>query len=100
MITAKSFGINNRVPVVTRESGNCVHSTDWFLYLSDYNYDNDDDDDEDDDNEIVVLVVSACDKDNGGCSHLCLLSPFPPFFSCHCPTGILLQQDNRTCDHG
>ncbi|XP_044256052.1 low-density lipoprotein receptor-related protein 6 [Tribolium madens] len=41
----------------------------------------------------------ACEKNNGGCSHLCLLSPNPPGFSCACPYGIKLI-DNLTCAEG
>ncbi|KAG7281188.1 hypothetical protein CRUP_032891 [Coryphaenoides rupestris] len=37
---------------------------------------------------------------NGGCSHLCLLSPTEPFFSCACPTGVQLKQDGKTCKPG
>ncbi|XP_059148486.1 low-density lipoprotein receptor-related protein 6-like isoform X2 [Physella acuta] len=38
-----------------------------------------------------------CGANNGGCSHLCLMSPLPPFFTCACPTGVRLMADNRTC---
>lgn len=31
----------------------------------------------------------ACEN-NGGCSHLCLLAPVPPWFQCACPIGIKL----------
>lgn len=31
---------------------------------------------------------TPCDVNNGGCSHLCLLSSEPPGYSCACPTGI------------
>ncbi|RWS07569.1 low-density lipoprotein receptor-related protein 6-like protein [Dinothrombium tinctorium] len=40
---------------------------------------------------------TPCDKNNGGCSHLCLLSSKQPFYSCSCPTGILLLNDKKTC---
>ncbi|XP_065210079.1 low-density lipoprotein receptor-related protein 6 [Planococcus citri] len=30
---------------------------------------------------------TPCDVNNGGCSHLCLLSSKPPGYSCECPTG-------------
>ncbi|XP_078453259.1 low-density lipoprotein receptor-related protein 6-like [Lampetra planeri] len=43
---------------------------------------------------------SPCDRDNGGCSHLCLLSPNKPFFSCACPTGVRLLDNNKTCRNG
>uniref|UniRef100_T1K526 EGF-like domain-containing protein n=2 Tax=Tetranychus urticae TaxID=32264 RepID=T1K526_TETUR len=41
--------------------------------------------------------ISNCSVNNGGCSHLCLLSSDPPYYSCACPTGVLLTYDNKTC---
>ncbi|XP_013174926.1 PREDICTED: low-density lipoprotein receptor-related protein 6 [Papilio xuthus] len=39
-----------------------------------------------------------CKHNNGGCSHLCLLSPTPPGYMCACPTGVKLKEDsNTTC---
>lgn len=35
-------------------------------------------------------------KNNGGCSHLCLLAPYEPFYTCACPIGIK-SIDNKTC---
>uniref|UniRef100_A0A3B3Q1Q7 Low density lipoprotein receptor-related protein 6 n=1 Tax=Paramormyrops kingsleyae TaxID=1676925 RepID=A0A3B3Q1Q7_9TELE len=43
---------------------------------------------------------SPCTVGNGGCSHLCLLSPVKPFFQCACPTGVRLLEDQRTCRPG
>ncbi|XP_060033222.1 low-density lipoprotein receptor-related protein 5 isoform X2 [Erinaceus europaeus] len=43
---------------------------------------------------------SRCEQGNGGCSHLCLLSPREPFYTCACPTGVQLQADGRTCKAG
>ncbi|XP_009574253.1 PREDICTED: low-density lipoprotein receptor-related protein 5 [Fulmarus glacialis] len=40
---------------------------------------------------------TPCEENNGGCSHLCLLSPRDPFYSCACPTGVQLEDDGRTC---
>ena len=37
-----------------------------------------------------------CGHDNGGCSHLCLRNPRG--YTCACPTGILLNDDKRTCN--
>ncbi|CAH3029689.1 unnamed protein product, partial [Porites evermanni] len=37
----------------------------------------------------------------GGCSHICLLAPkrlYPDQFSCHCPPGIKLLYDSKTCN--
>ncbi|XP_064634178.1 low-density lipoprotein receptor-related protein 4-like isoform X2 [Lineus longissimus] len=39
--------------------------------------------------------VNKCGTDNGGCSHLCL--PALNGFSCACPTGFMLLQDEKTC---
>ncbi|RLW10339.1 hypothetical protein DV515_00002386, partial [Chloebia gouldiae] len=43
---------------------------------------------------------TPCEENNGGCSHLCLLSPRDPFYSCACPTGVQLEDDGRTCKAG
>uniref|UniRef100_A0A4W3II89 Low-density lipoprotein receptor-related protein n=1 Tax=Callorhinchus milii TaxID=7868 RepID=A0A4W3II89_CALMI len=37
---------------------------------------------------------------NGGCSHLCLMSPIKPFYRCACPTGVQLLKDGTTCKDG
>lgn len=42
---------------------------------------------------------TPCHHRNGGCSHLCLLAPYPPGYSCACPTGVKLL-DNTTCANG
>ena len=36
------------------------------------------------------LTPSPCTVSNGGCSHLCLAAPYPPRFTCKCPTGYRL----------
>ncbi|XP_058500814.1 low-density lipoprotein receptor-related protein 5 [Solea solea] len=43
---------------------------------------------------------TPCSDNNGGCSHLCLLSPVNPFYSCACPTGVQLNPDGKTCKPG
>ncbi|KAL3841911.1 hypothetical protein ACJMK2_020000 [Sinanodonta woodiana] len=43
---------------------------------------------------------NPCGTNNGGCSHLCLMSPSKPNFSCACPTGVKLQADGKTCAKG
>ncbi|XP_065448069.1 low-density lipoprotein receptor-related protein 5 isoform X4 [Chrysemys picta bellii] len=43
---------------------------------------------------------TPCEENNGGCSHLCLLSPRDPFYSCACPTGVQLEDDGKTCKAG
>uniref|UniRef100_A0A8C6V0X7 Low density lipoprotein receptor-related protein 6 n=1 Tax=Neogobius melanostomus TaxID=47308 RepID=A0A8C6V0X7_9GOBI len=45
-------------------------------------------------------LASPCTANNGGCSHLCLLSPSTPFYQCACPTGVQLLQDDKTCRDG
>ncbi|XP_052737933.1 low-density lipoprotein receptor-related protein 4 isoform X1 [Bicyclus anynana] len=42
--------------------------------------------------------VNRCSKNNGGCSHLCLLKPEGR--SCACPIGIKLSKDGKTCTNG
>lgn len=42
---------------------------------------------------------NPCKQNNGNCSHLCLLSPKPPGYTCACPTGVKLI-DNFTCNDG
>ncbi|GFR86359.1 low-density lipoprotein receptor-related protein 6 [Elysia marginata] len=44
--------------------------------------------------------TNMCGDNNGGCSHLCLLSPVSPYFTCACPTGVKLLSDNKTCANG
>ncbi|XP_039253082.2 low-density lipoprotein receptor-related protein 6-like isoform X1 [Styela clava] len=43
---------------------------------------------------------NPCGKNNGGCSHLCLISPKHPYYTCACPTGVKLQSDGKTCNDG
>ncbi|XP_028842104.1 low-density lipoprotein receptor-related protein 5 isoform X3 [Denticeps clupeoides] len=45
-------------------------------------------------------IQTPCSEGNGGCSHLCLLSPQPPYYSCACPTGVKLKEDGKTCRPG
>ena len=48
-----------------------------------------------------VIGANPCGVDNGGCSHLCLLSAAKPEgYSCACPTDIKLYPDGKTCDVG
>lgn len=48
----------------------------------------------------LSTVETPCSNGNGGCSHLCLLSPLQPFYSCACPTGVKLKDDGKTCRPG
>ena len=43
-------------------------------------------------------VFNPCSANNGGCSHLCLLSAVDPrHYSCDCPSRMVLNDDNITC---
>ncbi|XP_077312028.1 low-density lipoprotein receptor-related protein 5 isoform X1 [Lithobates pipiens] len=43
---------------------------------------------------------TPCEDNNGGCSHLCLLSPRDPFYTCACPTGVQLKENGKSCKTG
>ncbi|XP_072034176.1 low-density lipoprotein receptor-related protein 4-like [Amphiura filiformis] len=43
---------------------------------------------------------SPCQNNNGGCSHLCLMTYTTRRYSCACPTGVVLSEDRRTCKPG
>ncbi|XP_071498009.1 low-density lipoprotein receptor-related protein 6-like [Diadema antillarum] len=43
---------------------------------------------------------NPCGTNNGGCSHLCLLAPTRQGYSCACPTGVRLLEDELTCANG
>ena len=44
----------------------------------------------------IYLALSPCSSKGNNCSHLCFtLSPTQ--FSCGCPTGMMLSEDNFTC---
>lgn len=45
-------------------------------------------------------ATNPCGIDNGGCSHLCLMSPVKPFYQCACPTGVTLLENGKTCKDG
>lgn len=49
---------------------------------------------------LLSPVHTRCEEDNGGCSHLCLLSPREPYYACACPTGVQLQGNGQTCKAG
>ncbi|XP_048242332.1 low-density lipoprotein receptor-related protein 6-like isoform X1 [Haliotis rufescens] len=44
--------------------------------------------------------MNPCGNNNGGCSHLCLMSPKEPFYACACLTGVKLLTNNKTCADG
>lgn len=41
---------------------------------------------------------TPCEVNNGGCSHLCLLSSTSPYYSCACPSGIKLMDGFQCAD--
>uniref|UniRef100_A0A0N5BYK2 EGF-like domain-containing protein n=1 Tax=Strongyloides papillosus TaxID=174720 RepID=A0A0N5BYK2_STREA len=41
---------------------------------------------------------NPCSINNGNCSHFCILHPGEPFYSCHCPVGVNLLSDKKTCN--
>ncbi|KAF7248253.1 Low-density lipoprotein receptor-related protein 6 [Varanus komodoensis] len=45
-------------------------------------------------------ATNPCGTDNGGCSHLCLMSPVKPSYQCACPTGVKLLDNEKTCKDG
>ena len=46
---------------------------------------------------IIYLVETKCNENNGGCSHLCLLSTNVLKYSCRCPDGMVLRADGKSC---
>ncbi|XP_074659791.1 low-density lipoprotein receptor-related protein 6-like [Tubulanus polymorphus] len=47
-----------------------------------------------------IQRTNPCGSNNGGCSHLCLMAPVPPYYSCACPTGVRLLKDKKKCADG
>uniref|UniRef100_A0A8D0BMN3 Low-density lipoprotein receptor-related protein n=1 Tax=Salvator merianae TaxID=96440 RepID=A0A8D0BMN3_SALMN len=45
-------------------------------------------------------ATNPCGTNNGGCSHLCLMSPVKPSYQCACPTGVKLLENQKTCKDG
>ena len=45
---------------------------------------------------FAAVPKHQCQVTNGGCSHLCLLSPGGSY-RCACPTHFYLAADNKTC---
>ncbi|XP_033004136.1 low-density lipoprotein receptor-related protein 6 isoform X2 [Lacerta agilis] len=46
------------------------------------------------------IATNPCGTNNGGCSHLCLMSPVKPSYQCACPTGVKLLENEKTCKDG
>ncbi|KAI1297176.1 Low-density lipoprotein receptor-related protein 6 [Halotydeus destructor] len=42
-------------------------------------------------------IATKCTMNNGGCSHLCLLSDNHDGYSCGCPTGLKMRADKKRC---
>lgn len=42
-----------------------------------------------------IADIEGCHSNNGGCSHLCLVSE--KGYQCECPRGLVLSEDNHTC---
>ena len=47
----------------------------------------------------LMIFNTVTSQDNGGCSHLCLAAPYPPSFSCACPTGFKLLNKTTCADN-
>jgi hypothetical protein len=47
---------------------------------------------------FFIAGLSPCSTKNGGCSHLCLVSPGGKSYRCACPQQMQLNSDNRTCN--
>ena len=46
----------------------------------------------------AIVDFNPCGINNGGCSHLCLLSAVDSRgYSCDCPNGMRLSIDKRNC---
>lgn len=48
----------------------------------------------------ILTATNPCGTNNGGCSHLCLMSPIKPSYQCACPTGVKLLENEKTCKDG
>lgn len=46
--------------------------------------------------QVDNVAENACGRNNGGCSHLCLRTPSG--YTCACPTGIILNENRKTCN--
>lgn len=46
---------------------------------------------------ILVNGSSPCGNNNGGCTHLCLISQGGSSYKCACPNSYLLESDGKTC---
>ena len=47
---------------------------------------------------LFGTVSNPCELNNGGCSHLCLLSSTSDSrYSCACNDNVVLSSDGRTC---
>lgn len=49
---------------------------------------------------LCLTATNPCGTNNGGCSHLCLMSPLKSSYQCACPTGVKLLENEKTCKNG
>uniref|UniRef100_A0A0N4ZSY8 EGF-like domain-containing protein n=1 Tax=Parastrongyloides trichosuri TaxID=131310 RepID=A0A0N4ZSY8_PARTI len=49
-------------------------------------------------NQPERMNPNPCAINNGGCSNFCILHPGEPYYSCHCPVGVNLTSDGKTCN--
>ncbi|XP_072034880.1 low-density lipoprotein receptor-related protein 2-like isoform X2 [Amphiura filiformis] len=42
-------------------------------------------------------IANPCGTNNGGCSHLCLLSTNNNGYTCKCPNNFMMNRDGKTC---
>ena len=49
-------------------------------------------------NFVLSLGFNHCSLNNGGCSHLCLLSTTERGFSCACPVRMTLDISGASCE--
>ena len=46
---------------------------------------------------VIFPGTNPCSPNNGGCSHLCLLSAVTKTYTCRCPTGMNMSSGGKTC---
>ena len=47
--------------------------------------------------QFFTAIPNPCGRNNGGCSHLCLLSNNDAGYKCKCPNNFLMNNDGKTC---
>lgn len=46
----------------------------------------------------IPTTLTPCQRNNGNCSHLCLLAPEPKRYACACPSGVRLMDEYNCAD--